>query len=274
MLNYDDELKDLRRQIFLTARKGGTSHLASCFSCLEILYTLYIRHVMNFDPENPDMPERDRLILSKGHAGLALYTVMCRAGYLTPEKLATYLQPRTELGGEPSRRDLKGIETSTGSLGHGLPAGIGMALAQKMDAIPARTFVLVGDGELQEGSVWEGVISARAFGLDNLVMILDCNGLQKMCTVEETISFVEWRRKFEAFGWSVDEVDGHNVDELERVLSTGNVTGLPRLVIAHTVKGKGVSLMENNPLWHFRMPNWKESKTLAAELGLTQEEMN
>lgn len=274
MTNYDDELKELRREIFLTARKGGSAHLASCFSCLEILYTLYIRRILNFDPKNPNLPSRDKFILSKGHAGLALYAVMCRAGFLTHEKLSTYLQPNSDIGGEPSRRDLPGIETSTGSLGHGLPVAVGMAIAQKIDGINARTFVLAGDGELQEGSIWEGVIYARAFSLDNLTLIIDCNGIQKMCSVEETMKFIEWRQKFEAFGWSVEEVDGHNPEELERVLRADNTTGLPRVIIAHTIKGKGVSIMENNPLWHFRMPNRKETKIFMSELGIDEGEMN
>ena len=274
MRNYDDELLDLRRQIFLTARKGGSAHLASCYSCLEILYALFLCGVMHYDPDNPNMPERDRLILSKGHAGLALYAVMCRAGFMTPEKLSTYLQPPTTIGGEPSPRDLPGIEAATGSLGHGLSVGAGIAMSQKIDGINARTFVIIGDGECQEGSIWESVISASAFGLDNLTAIIDCNGVQKMNTVEETMKFVDWQRKFEAFGWYVQETDGHDVNGLEVALKQENVTGLPRVLIAHTVKGRGVSIMENNPNWHFRMPNRKETKIFASELGIPQEVLN
>lgn len=230
--------------------------------------------VMHYDPDNPGKYDRDRLILSKGHAGLALYAVMCRAGYLTPEKLASYLQPFTTIGGEPSPRDLAGIEAATGSLGHGLSVGAGMAMAQKIDGINARTFVIIGDGECQEGSIWESVISASAFGLDNLTAIIDSNGIQKMNTVAETMRVVDWRKKFEAFGWDIQEADGHNVNELEQVLTLKNDTGKPRVLIAHTVKGRGVSVMENNPNWHYRMPNRKETKIFASELGIPQEALN
>ena len=270
--NYDDELKDLRRQIFFIARKGGSAHLASCYSCLEILYTLYVRGVMRCGPAKS---ERDRLILSKGHAGLALYTVMHRAGLMSYEKLASYLQPGGTLGGEPSPRDFPLIEAATGSLGHGLSVGAGMAMAQKMDGLDAHTFVIVGDGELQEGSIWEAVMSASALRLDNLTAIIDCNGLQKMNTTAETMGGDPiWADKFAAFGWDVLEADGHDVNALERALKQENLSGKPRAIIAHTVKGKGVSLMENNPNWHFRMPNRKETKIFAAELGIPQEELN
>lgn len=275
MQDFKLDLKNLRKLIFLTAMHGGAAHLASSFSCLEILYALYIKKIMKFDPTNPDMKDRDRLILSKGHAGLALYAVMCQAGFLSHEKLSTYLKANSDIGGEPSIRDLKGIEASTGSLGHGLSVGVGMALAQKIDKLNSKTFVIIGDGECQEGSIWEAAMSAAAFHLDNLIAVLDFNGLQKMCKVTETIIYDNWREKFEAFGWSVLDVDGHDVEALSDILSQKNYTKKPRLIIAHTIKGKGVSIMENNPIWHYKIPNKnkKELKIFKQELNISDEEL-
>ena len=199
----------LRRRIFLTAYSGGMAHLASSFSAVEILYALYLRGVMNHDPHDPAKPDRDRFVLSKGHGALALYAVLCEAGYLTEDELFTYLKPNCHIGGEPNTRDIAGIEASTGSLGHGLSAGVGMALAQKLDRTGAKTYVLIGDGESQEGSIWEAAMSAAALSLDNLIVILDCNSLQKSSRVDDTMGYVHWDEKWRAFGWNVSECDGH-----------------------------------------------------------------
>lgn len=169
-------------------------------------------------------------------------------------------------------RDLPGIEATTGSLGHGLSMGAGMAMAQKMDGLNAKTYVIIGDGECEEGSIWEAAMSAPAFALDNLTAILDCNEIQKMTTVEGTIGLTNWKEKWNSFGWLVKEVDGHDINALEKVLQEENKTGKPILLIAHTIKGKGVSIMENNPLWHFKLPNKKEKKIFYSELGITEEE--
>ncbi len=268
-----EALAKLRKRIFLTAYSGGAGHLASCFSALEIIYTLYRKGILNVDPANPDKPDRDRFILSKGHGGLALYSTLCDAGFLSEERLKTYLRPGCTIGGEPNMRDLKGIEASTGSLGHGLSVGVGMALAQKMDQNGARTFVMIGDGESQEGTIWEAAMSAAALGLDNLIAILDRNKLQKTNRVEETLGDANWADKWRSFGWNVLDVDGHDVDALTQVFSHLPRNGKPVMVIAHTIKGKGVSLMEDNPLWHFRLPKRKEMKVFMEELGITEEEL-
>lgn len=273
-MNYDEHVcKELRKQIYLTAAKGGLGHLASCYSCLEILYTLYIKKVLKYDKDQLNDRNRDRLVLSKGHAGLALYWVMCRAGILKAEVVDTFLAPGSHVGGEPCMRDLPGIEATTGSLGHGLSMAVGMAMAQKMDGMDARTFVIIGDGECQEGTIWEAAMSAPAFKLNNLVVILDCNKIQKMTTVVGTIGLNNWEDKWRSFGWLVKEVDGHDVAALETLLREKNDTDQPILVIAHTIKGKGVSIMENNPLWHFKLPNRKEKKVFQAELDISDEEM-
>lgn len=263
----------LRKQIFITGYSGGMAHLASCFSAVEIIYTLYLKNVMRHDAGNPDLPGRDRFILSKGHGGLALYAVLCQAGYLTEEELHSYLKPYCHIGGEPNMRDLKGIEASTGSLGHGLSVGVGMAMAQKLDKNGARTYVMIGDGESQEGAIWEAAMSAVSFHLDNLIVILDCNELQKTSRVEETIGYVHWNEKWQSFGWNVMETDGHDTDALRQTFLSTPQNGRPTIVLAHTVKGKGVSIMEGNPNWHFRLPNRKEKKVFMEELHLTEEDM-
>lgn len=274
MNQYDMELcAKLRKQIFVTAYSGGMAHLASCFSAIEIIYTLYLKNIMRYDPQKPDMPERDKFILSKGHGGLALYSVLWQAGYLTEEEFHSYLKPGCHIGGEPNRRDLKGIEASTGSLGHGLSVGVGMAMAQKLDPYNAKTYVMIGDGESQEGTIWEAAMSAAAFQLDNLVVILDCNKLQKTNQVEETLGYVHWNEKWRAFGWNVMEVDGHDTDALKETFLAVPHNKKPTIVIAHTVKGKGVSIMEGNPIWHFKLPNRKEKKIFMEELNIREEDM-
>ncbi len=265
-------LEKLRKQIFITAYSGGMGHLASCFSAIDIIYTLYMK-VMKHDPANPDMPDRDRFVLSKGHAGLALYATLCEARYMTERELHTYLKPNCHIGGEPNMRDLKGIEASTGSLGHGLPMAVGMAMAQKIDKNGAKTYVMIGDGESQEGTIWEAAMSASSFGLDNLIGILDCNKVQKTNHVEETLAYVHWDEKWKAFGWNVVEVDGHDVEALKNTFDSIEGNGKPTMVIAHTIKGKGVSIMENNPIWHFKIPNKKEKKIFMEELHISEEEM-
>lgn len=269
----ESRCRELRKQIYLTAERGGLGHLASCYSCLEILYVLYVKKILNCSRDTMKSAGRDRFILSKGHAGLALYWVMCEAGLLDAEEVKTFLQPGSHVGGEPCMRDLPGMEASTGSLGHGLSMGVGMAIAQKMDGMDARTFVIVGDGECEEGTIWEAALSAPAFKLNNLVVILDCNEIQKMTSVADTIALTNWSEKWEAFGWLVKEVDGHDTEALEAIFREKNDTDRPLLIIAHTIKGKGVSVMENNPIWHFKLPNRKEKKIFQAELGISDEEM-
>lgn len=228
---------------------------------------------MKYNTSNPYDKSRDRLILSKGHAGVALYWVMCEAGLMKASELKTFLQPGTHIGGEPCMRDFSGVEASTGSLGHGLSMAAGMAMAQKMDGINARTFVVIGDGECEEGTIWEAAMSASAFHLNNLVVLLDCNHIQKMTTITDTIGLDNWKEKWESFGWLVKEVDGHDIDVLEAVLKEENDTDKPLFIIAHTVKGKGISIMENNPLWHFKLPNRKEKKIFYKELDISDEEL-
>lgn len=266
-------LKDFRKHIFITGYKGGLAHIASCYSCLEILYVLFLKGILQYDSQNSDWEDRDRFVLSKGHAGLALYRMMAEAGFMTIKEFESYLQSGTHIGGEPCMRDVKGIEASTGSLGHGLSMAAGMAMAQKMDKKTAKTYVVLGDGECEEGTIWEAVMSAAAFKLDNLVTILDCNDIQKMDFIKKTIGYDNWKEKWMAFGWSVDEVDGHDTERLTEILRRPNEKDKPRLIIAHTIKGKGVSIMENNPNWHFKLPNKRELKCFKEELNIEDSEL-
>lgn len=266
-------LLGLRKKIFVTGFKGGMAHLASCYSSLEMIYTLYMKDVLRYDKQNPKWEERDRFILSKGHAGMALYSVLVEAGLVSEEAFQSYLQEDSLIGGEPCMRDCPWVEATTGSLGHGLPMAIGIAMALKMDKNPAKVYVMLGDGECEEGTVWEAVMSAKAFGLDNLIVILDCNQIQKMDFVEKTIGMANWDEKWRAFGWSVDEVDGHDMETFKEVALKPAEEGTPRLIIAHTIKGKGVSTMENNANWHFRLPKGRELRIFKEELGVSDSEL-
>jgi transketolase len=266
--------KELRKQIFLAAYSGGVGHLASAFSAVEILQTLYIGRVMKFDAANPGWDGRDFFILSKGHGSLALYAALAEVGFFPKEELRKFCRPDGFLGGEPHTLEAPGVEASTGSLGHGLGIGIGVALALKSDGKPNRTYVLIGDGECQEGSIWEAVMSGAAFGLDNLTAIIDHNRIQKMDFVEKIMGAGDLAGQFRSFGWQVKSCDGHDIDRLRENITGEWEQGRPRCVIAETVKGKGLSLMENNPAWHWRMPGKKELKTFCEELNITQEELN
>lgn len=266
-------IKELRKKIFITGYKGGMAHLASCYSCLEMIYALYMMDILRFDHDNPKWEERDRFILSKGHAGLALYSVLLSAGLISEDDFSSYLHEDSVFGGEPCMRDCEWIEATTGSLGHGLSLGLGMAIALKSDCRDSKVYVMLGDGECQEGSVWETAMMAPAQRLGNLIAILDCNRIQKMDFVDKIMGNIDWRDKWEAFGWVVDEVDGHNIEEFKKVIEKQTDPDKPRLIIGHTVKGKGVSIMENNPNWHFKLPGRRELKVFKEELDISDSEL-
>ena len=268
-----DELLALRQDIFKMACCGGAGHLASSFSCVEILYALYFGGVMRYSPQMPEDPARDYFILSKGHGALAYYAVLARAGFFPREALWQYLKPGQMLGGEPLRGDIPGVEAATGSLGHGLSLATGIAYALRTEGAPNRVFALLGDGECQEGSIWEAAISAAHLGLEHLTLVLDHNRLQKVDTVEALSSVTNFAERFRAFGWDVAQVDGHDVAALSACLQQPGAPGRPRAVIAHTIKGKGVGLMENETHWHYRMPNRKERAAFLAALSLREEDL-
>ncbi len=270
--NITEICKEIRKNIFLQAYCGGGAHLGSAFSVTEILAVLYFGGVLKYRSKEPWWDARDKLILSKGHASVALYAVLAMAGYFPQEELTSYNQPGTRLGGHPKIHEVPGVEASTGSLGHGLSFGIGNAYAIKADRQDSHVYVILGDGECQEGSVWEGALSAPALGLDNLTVIIDHNKLQAMDQLEHIVPMDAFAEKWRTFGWHVVEVDGHDTEKLRDAFLL-RVQGKPVVVIAHTIKGKGVSFMENIPIWHYRMPDERELTIVMQELGLTEEEL-
>lgn len=272
-MGIQEQIKDLRKTIFLTAYKGNTGHLASAFSVIEILYVLYFGGILKYDAANPDWEERDKLVMSKGQGSLALYSVLSKAGFFPQGELDTFCRPGSMLGGEPKLGDIPGVEASTGSLGHGLSYAVGIAMAYKIQKKENHVYVIIGDGECQEGSVWEAVMAAKNFKLDNLTVIMDNNKLQAMGTVKELMGIDDWSGKWKEFGWNVINVDGHDVGQIENVLKKQCVKDTPTMIIADTIKGKGVSFMENVPIWHFRMPNEDELKIVMKELNIKEEEL-
>ncbi|GAA2095435.1 transketolase [Microlunatus panaciterrae] len=266
-------LAELARQIRIQDLKlvhhAGAGHIGGDFSAIDILATLYAA-VLNVDPGRPGDPERDRFFLSKGHVAGALYTTLAAVGFLPVTELATFLQPLSALNGHPNRTKVAGVEANTGPLGHGLPIAVGHAIAAKLDGSRRRTFVLVGDGELQEGSNWEAMMTAAHHALDNLVLIVDRNGLQQGATIAETNDLEPLPAKAAAFGFSVVELDGHDHGALLDALSAAPATpGRPTCVIARTHKGHPISFMSDNVNWHHRVPKATEFELALAELNPT-----
>lgn len=268
----DKELLEIRKKIFLTGYSVYIAHLASAFSIVEILYSLYVNKKLKYNAKNPNMDTRDIFVLSKGHGSLALYVMLNKVGYFNDEFLESFCKPHSVLGGEPCIPHIPGIEATTGSLGHGLSLGVGMALAKKIDNRDEKVYVLVGDGELQEGAMWEAIMFAAKQKLDNLIVIVDCNKIQKMGTIEDVMGISSWNNKFKSFGWNVKEINGHNVDEIDKVLDEEN-KDMPLVILANTIKGRGVSIIEGDPRWHWRLPNKKELKVFMKELNISEEEI-
>ncbi len=271
----EDIAHELRKEIMVTAFRGGSGHLASAFSAVEIMTALYFGGIVNYDKNNPKWEDRDKVIVSKGHASLVLYGVLERIGYIAKEELHTFCQPGSLLGGEPKYGDIPGVEATTGSLGHGLSFAVGVALANKMDEKQSWVYVVLGDGECQEGSVWEAALSAAHHGLGNLIVILDRNKLQAMGDTEDILKLNSMEDKWKGFGWNTEQVDGHDIGKLIAVLQRCKNRQLdkPTIIIADTIKGKGISFMEQVPIWHYRMPNPEEMEVVKRELGITEKEL-
>lgn len=228
------------------------SHIASILSVADIIAVLYAS-ILKYDIKNPKWEDRDRVILSKGHAGGAMYAALAEVGFFDVEELKTHYSNGSRLSGHVSHKNVPGVELSTGSLGHGICVGTGMAMALKRDNKKSRVFVIVGDGECDEGSVWEAVLFANHYRLNNLTLIVDHNKIQSLDFCEKTLELLSLADKFKTFGWNVVEIDGHNHKELKDALSKID-NEKPTCVIANTVKGKGISFMENQVLWHYRDP--------------------
>jgi transketolase len=256
----------IRKRDLAMIHHAGIGHPGGDLSATDILTTLYFS-VLRVDPANPADPGRDRFILSKGHCSGALYTTLAEAGFFPLAELDTFAQPLSRLNGHPNRNKTPGVEANTGPLGHGLPIAVGCALAAKMDGAAWRTYALTGDGELQEGSNWEAAMAAAQFKLDNLILIVDRNGLQLGDATERTMALEPLAAKFAAFGWAVREVDGHDYAALHEVFNAKPCTaGKPTCVIAHTHKGQGVSFMRDNAAWHHRVPTAAELAAALHEL--------
>jgi len=262
--------KRIRAHALRMVHRANASHIGSCLSIADILAVLY-GYSLKIDPNNPDWAERDRFILSKGHAAAVYYAVLSERGFFPKEWLDTYSTDMSPLCGHVNRFGVPGVELSTGSLGHGLPVGCGMALAGKNDNIPWRVFVLLSDGELDEGSNWEAILFAPHHKLDNLVVVVDYNRIQSFGTVSEVLSLESLSSKWKSFHWSIREVDGHDHIALARTFDgLPFEKGKPSVVIAHTVKGKGVSFMENRLEWHYKSPNDEQLKIALREIGMAQ----
>ncbi len=255
-MNYDLKSKELRAEILKMLFACQSGHPGGSLSCVEMLMALYY-DVMNIDPENPDNPDRDRLVLSKGHACPALYAILADLGYFPKEDLAGLRQIGSHLQGHPDCTKTPGVDMNTGSLGQGASLAMGMALAARHAGASYKVYAVLGDGECQEGLVWEAAMAASHYKLDNLTFMLDYNKLQIDGSNEEVMSLGDIRKKFEAFGFECMEVDGHDISAVIKALKTP-VSGRPKFICCNTIKGKGVSYMENQYSWHGRPMNAEE----------------
>ncbi len=260
-----DIAADLRVSVVDTIQAARMGHIGGDFSVADILTTLFFG-VLRLDPTDPAWPDRDRLILSKGHCSAALYAALAERGFIGKDQLRTFMAPLSALNGHPNRRKVPGVEANTGPLGHGLPIGVGCAVAARLAGKDWRTFVVLGDGELQEGSNWEAAMTAAHRGLSNLTAIVDRNRLQQGARTEDTARLEPLADKWRAFGWDVWEVDGHDHGALLDAFESppGNQ---PRCVIARTFKGKGASFMEDRVEWHHKVPSPEQVEMILAELA-------
>jgi len=248
---------------------SGLGHTGGDLSSADILATLYFGQVLRLDPSQPDWPQRDRFIMSKGHCSGAFYSTLAFRGFFPEEMLGTFMDPLSKLNGHPDRNKLPGVEANTGPLGHGLPIGVGAALAARMRGEDWRVFVLVGDGELQEGSNWEAAMAAQHYGLDNLIVIVDRNRIQQGDFTENISRMDALPDRWKAFGFATVELDGHDhMALLNQFHALPIERGKPNCIIAHTIKGKGVSFAENKPAWHHGVPTAEQLRAAAAELGI------
>ena len=259
--------RNIRKDIVTMIHGSKSGHPGGSLSAVEILTALYFDE-MNIDPENPKKEDRDRFVLSKGHAAPVLYATLAERGYFDKKELLSLRKVGAMLQGHPDMKGTPGVEISTGSLGQGFSVACGMAMASKLDNAPWRVYALLGDGEVQEGLIWEAAMSAAHYKLDNMVAFLDYNGLQIDGEVEKVMNIGPIVDKFKSFGWNVIEIDGHDFDQIFAALDMAKETvGKPTMIVAKTIKGKGVSFMENNAGWHGNAPSDNDLEIALAELG-------
>jgi transketolase len=266
LIDTEDFALRLRRHVVRMCSSGGSAHVSSGLSIADILAVLY-GEVLRIDPARPDWPERDRFILSKGHAGACAYAALAERGFFDPSELKAHYQNGSRLSGHVSHKGVPGVELSTGSLGHGLGVGAGMALYLKRLGGEQRVFAVLSDGECDEGSTWEAALFAAHHRLDNLRIVIDYNKLQSLGAVSETVNLEPFTAKWRAFGWHAIRIDGHDHDALRAAFVEAR-TDRPTCIVADTVKGRGVSFMENEVLWHYRSPQGEEYAAAMRELGV------
>lgn len=259
---------DIRMGVIEQVYQAQSGHPGGSLSCSDILAVLYFNQ-MNIDSNKPDSPARDRFVLSKGHCSPALYATLARKGYFDKELLKGFRKVESNLQGHPDMKNIPGVDMTTGSLGQGLSAAVGMAIGSKMDSAGCRVYCLVGDGEIEEGQIWEAAMSASKNKLDNLCVIVDHNGLQIDGKVEDVAGLVDIKEKFESFGFNTITIDGHDIEEIIHAFDFARQNkGMPTAIIANTIKGKGVSFMENKAEWHGKAPNKEQYEEAINELKL------
>lgn len=264
MINSKELAWEIRRNALEMTHLSNSPHIGSVLSIADIVAVLYAE-VLNLYPMNPKNDLRDRFVLSKGHAGIAVYVALAKLGFFSEEKLKTYYTNGSSLSGHVSHKCVPGVEFSTGSLGHGINVATGMAMAGKIDKKTHKIFVIIGDGECDEGSVWEAALFANHYKLSNLIVIIDHNKLQSLDFCENTIELLSLAHKWKAFGWDTMEIDGHNHEQLIKALSIGE-SEKPLCIIANTIKGKGISFMEDQVLWHYKSPQGDDYNKAVQEL--------
>jgi transketolase len=259
--------KKLRRHVITMIATAGSGHPGGSLSAADIVTALYFK-VLRYDPENPQWPDRDRFILSKGHAAPILYAALAETGYFPVTELSTLRRLDSRLQGHADSNFTPGVEMSAGSLGMGLSFAIGVALAARLDSKNYRTYVLLSDGECEEGQTWEAALSAAQFKIDHLTTIVDYNGIQLSGWTRDIMNLEPFIQKWQAFGWHTIDIDGHDIDKILSALQEAEkVKGKPTVIIAHTIKGKGVSFMENNVSFHGKAPTWEEAERALKELA-------
>jgi len=268
----EEEAKKLRRDIILMLAEANSGHPGGSLSAIDVIAYLFLK-VMKYNPADPLWEDRDRFVLSKGHAAPALYVVLASAGYFSRKLLKTLRKLGSPLQGHPDSRKLPGVESSTGSLGQGLSVAGGIALSGKLDKKDYNVYVMAGDGEIQEGQIWEAAMAISHYKLDNLCLFVDNNGLQIDGLVEDVMNVNPIAEKFEAFNWNTMEIDGHNFDDIEKAISffkSNKGSGKPTAIVSHTVKGKCISFMEHKAEWHGVAPTKEQAMKAMEELGCVE----
>lgn len=267
ILDLEHRARAIRRAVIDMVYGVGSGHPGGSLSATDVITAMYF-HQLRIDPSRPDWPGRDRFIVSKGHAAPALYAALAHRGFFPEAELATFRRLDSRLQGHPDRNKTPGVDMTAGALGHGIAIGAGLALAARLDGEPYRTYVLLGDGEIQAGVAWEGAMTAAKYHLDNLTAVLDCNGVQLDGMVADIMPLEPVVDKWKAFGWHVLEIDGHDIRQILEALDTASkIHGGPTMIVARTVKGKGVSFMENKSMWHGRAPTKEQYDQAMAELA-------